>query len=196
MFESNLPNGFDIAKQYSPIRTAEEKERQRELYNDPEFRSKWNIKNQEAIDLKVQDPIWYANLVARNQALATNEERNNAISKTVSFQWSDPEYKQQRVENHRKITGTEEFKKAHKKGLKVREANGWEEKNAAAARKRRKPIQTPYGRFESKGEAVAGMTAAGVSNAGGRLGVWLDPTNPKNRCTEYYYIKEENEKSK
>ena len=97
MFKSNLPQGFDIAKQYSPIRTEAEKERQRELYNDPEFRKMWNIKNQEAIDLKVQDPVWYANLVARNQAMAKDEKRNNAIAKTVTAQVSQ-EHDSHRVE--------------------------------------------------------------------------------------------------
>lgn len=186
-WQSNIPTDLDLTKQYSPVRTAAEKERQRELYNNPAFRAKWNIKNQEAIDLKVQDPVWYANLVARNRELALDENRNNAISKTVTKQWADTEYKEWRTKIQQEVAKTEEFKEAHAEGINRREENGWVEKNTEAAKKRRKPIQTPYGRFESKGEAVAGMTAAGVPNAGGRLSVWLN-TKPN----EYFYIKDSN----
>jgi len=168
---------------YHPLKTETEKERQRELYNDPVFRAKWDLKNQEAINLKVQDPIWYAALVARNQAIAKDPERNQKIADTVSSQWADPAYKDWRTEIQQEVAKTEEFKQAHAEGINKREENGWEEKNAEAAKKRRKPIQTPYGRFESKGDAVKAMTNAEVGNAGGKISVWLN-TKP----TEYYYI--------
>ena len=57
--------------------------------------------------------------------------------------------------------------------MKKREENGWLEKNKQGAKKKCKPIQTPLGRFESKGDAVKAMTAAGEGNAGGKLSVWL-----------------------
>ena len=169
---------------YHPLRTEAEKERQRELYNDPVFRAKWNIKNQEAIDLKVQDPIWYADLVARNQAMAKDPKRNQKIAKTVASQWADPEEKARRTAIQQEVAKTERFKEAHAIGMKKREEKGWLEKNKQGAKKKCKPIQTPLGRFESKGDAITAMAAAGEGNAGGKLSVWL-----KTKPTEYYYIK-------
>ena len=189
-WQSNIPADLDLTKQYSPVRTAAEKERQRELYNNPEFRAMWNPKNQEAIDLKIQDPKWYADLVARNQAMANDPVRNQKIADTVSSQWADPEYKDWRTGIQQEVAQTDEWKESHAEGINKREENGWEEKNAEAAKKRRKPIQTPYGRFESKSEAITGMTAANVVNAGGKLSVWLDENHPKNKADEYFYIKE------
>jgi hypothetical protein len=152
-------------------------------YQDPAFRAEWEAKNQEAIDLKVQDPKWYADLVARNQAMANDSARNQKIADTVSSQWTDPAYKDWRTKIQQEVAKTEKFKEAHAEGIDKREENGWEEKNAEAAKNRRKPIQTPYGRFESKGDAVKAMTAANVVNAGGKLSVWLNT-----KSTEYYYI--------
>jgi len=168
---------------YHPLRTEAEKERQRELYNDPVFRAKWNIKNQEAINLKVQDPIWYANLVARNQVMANDPVRNQKIADTVSSQWADPAYKDWRSEIQQEVAQTDKWKEAHAEGMKKREENGWQEKNAKASKRRRKPIHAgEYGDFLGKREAEDAMTAAGVVNAGGKLSVWLN-TKPN----EYYY---------
>jgi hypothetical protein len=190
-WQSNIPADLDLTKQYSPVRTAAEKKRQRELYNDPVFRANWNPKNQEAIDLKVQDPKWYADLVARNQAMANDPVRNQKIADTVSAQWADPEYKDWRTGIQQEVAQTDGWKESHAEGINKREGNGWEEKNAEAAKKRRKPIHAgEYGDFPGKKEAEDAMTEAGIVNAGGKLSVWLNPRNPKNRCTEYYYIKE------
>jgi len=84
------------------------------------------------------------------------------------------------------VVNTNEWKSAHSAGMENRKNNGWHEKNSKAGMKRRKPIQTPYGRFESKQEAINGMTAAGEGNANGKLSAWL-----KTKPTEYYYIEKE-----
>lgn len=188
-WQSNIPADLDLTKQYSPIRTEAEKQRQRELYNDPEFRATWNPKNQEAIDLKVQDPKWYADLVARNQAMANDPVRNQKIADTVLSQWADPEYKDWRTGIQQEVAQTDEWKEAHAEGMKKREENGWAEKNLKGREKTLKPLRAgDYGYFPSKKAAVEGMTVAGEGNAGGKLSVWLDKNHPKNRADEYYYI--------
>ena len=156
-------------------------------HHDPVFREEWEIKNQEAIDLKVQDPVWSANLVARNQAMASDAGRNRAISDSVSNLYKDTEYRARHKEQQQEIAQTQEWKDAHADGMKRREENGWYEKRGKAY----KPIHCgEYGDFSSKKEAIERMTKAGVVNAGGKLSVWLDTKNPKNRADEYYYIKE------
>jgi len=151
-------------------------------YQDPEFRAEWESKHQKAVDLKVQDPNWYADLVARNQALATDEDRNNAIAKTVSAQWADPAYKDWRTEIQQEVAQTQEWKSAHAQGIAKREENGWYEKRGKAY----KPIHCgEYGDFPSKKAAVEAMTKSGVVNANGRLSVWLNTEKDK-----YFYIKD------
>lgn len=154
-------------------------------YQDPEFRAEWEAKDKEARAKKEANPEFRKQRIERNKKLATNTKRNKSISESVSAQWADLDYKQQRVKNHRKVTSTKEFKEAHAEGINTREANGWEEKNAEAAKKRRKTIQTPYGIFESKGAAVEAMTSLGIGNAGGKLSAWLNT-----KKDEYFYIKE------
>jgi hypothetical protein len=167
---------------YHPLKTEAEKERQRELYNDPGFRAMWDPKNQEAIDLKKQDPIWYADLVARNQAMANDPVRNQKISESVSELYENPEYRAQHQAQQQEIAQTTEWKESHAEGIKKREENGWYEKRGKAY----KPIHCgEYGDFPSKKAAVEAMTKTGVVNAGGKLSVWLN-TKPD----EYYYIKE------
>lgn len=155
-------------------------------YQDPAFRAEWETKDKEARAKKEANPVFREARVERNKKLATNQKRNQKISETVSDQYKDPAFKE-----FKSAVIKDAFKDPEKlanlrKGTKTREGNGWAEKNAEAAKKRRKPIQTPYGRFKSKGEAVEGMTKAGVSNAGGRLSTWL-----KTKPEEYFYIKEE-----
>ena len=184
-WQSNIPEDLDLTKQYYPTKTEFEKQRQSELFNDPEFRAKWDIKNQEAIDLKVQDPEWYAGLVARNQAMATDPVRNQKISKSVANLYKDLEFKKKKTKAIQEAFTRIEVKENHAEGMKKREENGWAEKNLKAREKTLKPIHAgEYGDFPSKKAAVEGMTAAGVGNAGGKLSTWL-----KTKPSEYYYIK-------
>lgn len=118
-----------------------------------------------------------------NKKKSNNKEFSKKISDAVKQQYSDPGYRDFRQQILKEVAQTDEWKKAHSLGIEKRKANGWEQKNADAAKKKRKPIQTPYGLFGSKKEAVIGMTQAGVINAGGKLSVWIK-TNPK----EYYYV--------
>jgi hypothetical protein len=185
-WQSNIPSDLDLTKQYSPIRTEAEKQRQRDLYNNPKFRALWNPKNQEAIDLKVQDPQWYADLVTRNQAMAKDPKRNQKIAKSVTELYKDSEFKESKTKSIRKAFQRPEVKEAHAEGIRAREENGWEEKNLKAREKTLKPVHCgEYGDFPSKKAAVEGMTKIGVVNAGGKLSVWL-----KTKPEEYYYTKE------
>jgi hypothetical protein len=188
-WQSNIPADLDLTKQYSPIRTEAEKQRQRELYNNPKFRAQWNPKNQEAIDLKVQDPKWYADLVARNQAMAKDPVRNQKIAKSVTELYKDLEFKESKTKSIRNAFQRPEVKEAHAEGINKRKGNGWAEKNLKAREKTLKAIHAgEYGDFPSKKAAVEGMTKAGLVNAGGKLAVWLDKKHPKNRADEYYYL--------
>ena len=47
-----------------------------------------------------------------------------------------------------------------------------------------------HGTFPSKKKLAEYMTSIGIVNAGNKLTVWLNPKNPKNRLTEYYYVKQ------
>jgi hypothetical protein len=156
-------------------------------YQDPVFRADWEAKDKEARDKKEADPVFRAARVERGKKIVKDHKRNQKISKTVSAQYQNPDTGPA-FKEFKSATIKDAFKDPEKlanlrNGTKTREENGWEEKNAEAAKKRRKPIQTPYGRFESKGDAVKAMSAAGEGNAGGKLSVWL-----KTKPTEYYYI--------
>jgi hypothetical protein len=153
-------------------------------YQDPAFRADWEAKDKKARVKKEANPVFRAARVERGKKIVKDPKRNQKIANTVSSQWADPAYKDWRTEIQQEVAKTEEFKQAHADGMKKREENGWEEKNKEGAKKKCKPIQTPLGRFESKGDAVKAMTAAGEGNAGGKLSVWL-----KTKPTEYYYIK-------
>ena len=111
------------------------------------------------------------------------DEVHEKKSLTMKEKYSNPEYLERHTLQQQFIAQTDDWKAAHAEGIKKRTENGWVEKNANAAKKRCKPIQTPLGRFESKGAAVKAMTAAGEINAGGKLSVWLDT-----KKDEYYYI--------
>jgi len=153
-------------------------------YQDPAFRADWEAKDKKARDKKEANPVFRAARVERGKKIVKDPKRNRKIAKTVSKQYEDPVFRE-----FKSAVIKDAFKDPEKldnlyNGIKTREENGWEEKNAVGAKKRRKPIQTPYGRFESKGDAVNAMTAAGITNAGGKLSVWL-----KTKPTEYYYIK-------
>lgn len=152
-------------------------------YQDPAFRAEWELKDKQARAKKESDPIFREERVQRNKKISKDKKRNQKIATTVSSQWADPAYKDWRTGIQQEVAKTKEFKHAHTAGMKKREENGWLEKNREGAKKKCKPIQTPYGRFESKGDAVKAMTDAGVGNAGGKLSVWL-----KTKPTEYYYI--------
>ena len=104
-------------------------------------------------------------------------------SATMKEKYQDPAFATRHAQQQLELANTVAWQTAHADGMKRREANGWHEKNVAAGVKRRKAIQTPYGRFESKALAVEAMQAAGVGNAGGKLSVWLNT-----KSTEYYYI--------
>jgi hypothetical protein len=58
-----------------------------------------------------------------------------------------------------------------------------EAKVAAKNRERSKPIQTPYGQFESRKAAAEHMTSIGIGNAGKKLDKFL-----KTDSTNYFYI--------
>jgi hypothetical protein len=152
-------------------------------YQDPVFRADWEAKDKEARDKKEANPVFRAARVERGKKIVKDPKRNQKIAKTVSAQYENTEFRE-----FKSTVIKDAFKDPEKlanlrNGTKTREENGWEEKNAEAAKQRRKPIQTPYGRFESKGDAVRAMAAAGEGNAGGKLSVWL-----KTKPTEYYYI--------
>jgi hypothetical protein len=154
-------------------------------YQDPTFRAEWEAKDKEARAKKEANPVFREARVERGKKIVKDPKRNQKIAKTVSAQYENPEFR-----DFKSTVIKDAFKDPEKlanlrNGTKTREENGWEEKNAEAAKKRRKPIQTPYGRFESKSEAVAGMTAAVEVNAGGKLSVWLNT-----KKDEYYYIEE------
>lgn len=152
-------------------------------YQDPVFRAEWEAKDKEARDKKEANPIFREERVKRNQQISKDPKRNQKIAKTVASQWADPEEKARRTAIQQEVAKTEKFKEAHADGMKKREENGWLEKNKEGAKKKYKTIQTPIGRFDSKGDAIKAMTAAGEGNAGGKLSVWL-----KTKPTEYYYI--------
>lgn len=110
----------------------------------------------------------------------THEKKSHSMSK----RYQDPGFREFKRQRQLEVTQTTQWKESHAKGMSKREANGWLEKNQEAAKKKHKTICAgEYGIFESKKAAIAGMTAQGVVNAGGKLSVWLK-TNP----TEYYYI--------
>ena len=153
-------------------------------YQDPTFRAEWEVKDKKARSKKEANPVFREARVQRNKKISKDPKRNQKIAKTVASQWADPEEKARRTAIQQEVAKTEKFKEAHADGMKKREENGWLEKNKQGAKKKCKPIQTPLGRFESKGDAVKAMTAAGEVNAGGKLSVWL-----KTKPTEYYYIK-------
>jgi hypothetical protein len=178
-----------IEKQYAGVDLTQSDERLLKneraslQYQDPAFRAEWEVKDKKARAKKEADPVFREARVQRNKKISKDPKRNQKIAKTVSKQYEDPEFRE-----FKSTVIKDAFKDPKKldnlrNGTKIREENGWEEKNAEAAKKRRKPIQTPYGIFESKGEAVAGMIAAGVTNAGGKLSKWLN-----DKPTEYYYI--------
>ena len=102
-------------------------------------------------------------------------------SKTIKKQFEDPTYKELRSLIIKNVTKTDEWKERHANGIKFRQQNGWAEKNLAA--RKTKSIQTPYGQFDSKKEAVKVMTDLGIGNANGKLSVWL-----KSKPDEYYYL--------
>ena len=113
-------------------------------------------------------------------------------SDTMLEKYKDPEYQAQHQAQQQEIAQTEEWKEAHAEGMKKREENGWVEKNRKAREQTFKPLRAgEYGYFPSKKSAVEGMTASGVVNAGGKLSVWLDKKDPKNRADKYYYITQE-----
>jgi hypothetical protein len=155
-------------------------------YQDPVFRAEWEFKANEARAKKESDPVFREARVERGKKIVKDTKRNQKIAKTVSKQYEDPEFREFKSTAIKNAFKDPEKLANLRIGTKTREENGWEEKNAEAAKKRRKPIQTPYGRFESKGEAVKGMIAAGVTNAGGKLSVWLNT-----KKDEYFYIKED-----
>ena len=153
-------------------------------YQDPTFRAEWEVKDKKARSKKEANPVFREARVQRNKKISKDPKRNQKIAKTVASQWADPEEKARRTAIQQEVAKTEKFKEAHADGMKKREENGWLEKNKQGAKKKCKPIQTPLGRFESKGDAITAMAAAGEGNAGGKLSVWL-----KTKPTEYYYIK-------
>lgn len=158
-------------------------------YQDPAFRADWESKDKEARDKKEANPVFRAARVERGKKIVKDPKRNQKIAKTVSKQYEDPEFR-----DFKSATIKDAFKDPKKlanlrNGTQTREDNGWEEKNAKAAKRRRKPIHAgEYGDFPGKKEAEDAMTAAGVVNAGGKLSVWLDKNHLKNRASEYYYI--------
>ena len=157
-------------------------------YQDPAFRADWESKDKEARDKKEANPVFRAARVERGKKIVKDPKRNQKIAKTISAQYQNPE-SGPAFKEFKSATIKDAFKDPKKlanlhNGMKTRQQNGWLEKNKQGAKKKCKPIQTPYGRFESKGDAVKAMTAAGVINAGGKLSVWL-----KTKPTEYYYIK-------
>jgi hypothetical protein len=114
---------------------------------------------------------------------AKTEETHSKKSSAMLEKYSDPEYRTYKADIQQQISKSHNWKDAHAKGMEKRNANGWEQKNLAAGMRRRKAIQTPYGLFASKKEAVDGMTAAGVINASGKLSVWINT-----KSEEYYYV--------
>lgn len=142
------------------------------LSDDQLFNTNWNLHSSKEDYLKR----------AKKRSLKqkeSNEKRIPKIKKTVSQQFKDPNYKKFRTEIIKKICATDEWRTAQKEGIKKRDANGWYEKRGKAY----KPIQTPYGRFESKKAAVEAMTSLGIVNAAGKLSTYL-----KTKSTEYFYI--------
>ena len=136
------------------------------------FNTNWNLHSSKSDYLKR----------AEKRSLKQKEidaKRIPGIKSTVTAQYQNTEYKEFRTEIIRQVCATDEWKQAHAAGMKKREANGWYEKRGKAF----KPIQTPYGRFESKKAAVEAMTQLGISNAAGKLSTWL-----KTKANEYYYI--------
>jgi hypothetical protein len=123
----------------------------------------------------------YTAMKKANGTKSNNPEFSNKISKIVSKLWQDPQIKAQRTQQQKLTAQTEAWRSAHAQGMKLREANGWAEKNQAA--RKLKTIQTPHGVFPSKKAAIEAMTALGIGNAGGKLSVWLNT-----RSTEYYYL--------
>lgn len=111
--------------------------------------------------------------------LKNNQQRNARIKRTIDELYSDPVYLASRQEIQQAAAQTEQYRINHALGMQKREENGWYEKRGKAF----KPIQTPYGQFNSKKAAAEHMSSIGIGNAGGKLSVWLK-TNPK----EYYYV--------
>jgi hypothetical protein len=160
-------------------RTDEEKKQSRERFNDPAFLEEWKIKNQQARNKLEQDEKFCKRRAERNRELAKDVNRNKKIADAVTIKYQDPTYKELRAEITRQTCDTDEWKAAHAEGMKKREENGWYEKRGKAF----KPIQTPYGQFESKKAAVAAISQLGIGNAAGKLSTWL-----KTKPDEYYYI--------
>ena len=98
---------------------------------------------------------------------------------TMLKKYQDPDFADRHATQQQLIAQTDEWKQAHAEGMQKREVNGWYEKRGRAY----KPIRTPHGDFPSKKAAIEAMTALGISNAGGKLSVWLNT-----KKDEYYYI--------
>jgi hypothetical protein len=142
------------------------------------------------IDLEFEDISFNEHEIKRYTAMKrVNSQKGPEVHKkkshTLKKKYEDTDFADRHKQLMKDVAKTTEWKEAHEEGLKTRVTNGWEEKNNKGAIKRRKRIQTPYGIFNSKLEAVQWMKDHGIPGALSRVSRGLD-SNP----TEYYYIKE------
>ena len=168
MFNSNLPKDFQIDIKYQPIKTESEKEFLRKMYEDPEFRKDWEIKNKQRW---INDPDYGKKVGALiSETYSTPEGRAVQAAKAHS----------QTVETIEKIKYARQFQVFDQI---ARDKMG---KKKIGNNNRGRPIVTPLGIFASRKLASEAYLASGKLNAMKWIEKWL-----KTDSTNFYYISKE-----
>jgi hypothetical protein len=164
MFKSNLPNGWDVNKHYSPVlsdhdkKVRSDKVKQIAAERDEEYYEKLHA------GIANRDNTYQSESNA-------NPEVKAKISKALSGKPKTEEHKQALKSTTTNRYGDANYEAAHKAGLA----------------KRDKPFHAgEYGIFQSRSEAAKYATEQGLKNALKKFEAWS-----KSKPEEYYFIKEE-----
>jgi hypothetical protein len=168
MFNSNLPKDFQIDIKYQPIKTESEKEFLRKMYEDPEFRKDWEIKNKQRW---INDPDY-----------------GKKVGALISETYSTPEGRAVQAAKSKPHTAASKKKIADANiGLvKSPETRQKLSEKKIGNNNRACPIVTPIGIFPSRKNAAETYLASGKANALRWIEKWL-----KTDKEHFYYISKE-----